>query len=185
MKATARRKMAPKRAPARRAAARPAARGVPPGYHTVTPSLIVRNAAAALDFYARAFGAKERLRMPGPDGTSIMHAELTIGDSVIFVRDEAPAMGARSPHSLGGEAGSLHLYVADVDLAFKRAVAAGAQARMPVRDMFWGDRFGAVVDPFGHEWGLATRVEDLTAAETARRARAFFQRAATAGDGHA
>ena len=114
-----------------------------------------------------------------------MHAEIKVGDSVIFLSDESPDMGSRSPQSLGGTASSLHLYVPDVDAAFRRAVAAGAQVRMPVADMFWGDRFGKVVDPFGHEWGMATHVEDLTPGEVARRAKVFLERRVTAGDGHA
>jgi PhnB protein len=185
MKATARRTAAPTRAPTRRAAARSRARRVPRGYHSVTPSLNARNATAALDVYGLAFGARERRRRAGPDGQSMMQAELTIGDSVIFVSDEAPDRGTRSPHSLGGTASGLHLYGPDVDAAVARAVAAGAQAGMPVRDMFWGDRCGAVVDPFGREWGLTTPVEDLTAAETARGARAVFPPVAAGGDRHA
>jgi uncharacterized glyoxalase superfamily protein PhnB len=112
--------------------------------------------------------------MPGPDGKSIMHAEIKIGDSRIFLSEEFPEMGCRSPESLGGTASSLHLYVEDVDAAFKRAVAAGAQVKMPVADMFWGDRFGKLIDPFGHEWGMATHKEDLTPEEIRERANVFF-----------
>ncbi len=149
-------------------------KAIPEGYHTVTPHLTVRGAAQAIEFYQRAFDAKEQMRMPGPDGTSVMHAELRIGDSIIFLNDEFPESGCRSPLSLGGIAGSLHLYVDDVDAAFRRAVAAGAQVRMPVVDMFWGDRYGKVVDPFGHEWGLGTHTEDLTPEEIRKRGEAFF-----------
>jgi PhnB protein len=149
---------------------------IPRGYHSVTPHLTVRGAAGAIDFYKRAFGARERGRMPGPDGKVIMHAELQIGDSIVFLADEFPDMGCRAPQSLGGATGSLHLYVRDVDRAFQRAVAAGAEVRMPVTDMFWGDRYAKVADPFGHEWGLGTHKEDLSAREISRRAQAFFSR---------
>lgn len=150
------------------------AKAVPDGYHTVTPYLTIRGAAQALDFYKRAFGAEELCRMPGPDGKSIMHAEIKIGDSVIFLSDEFPDMGSRSPQSLGGTTGYLHIYVEDVDAAFKQAVTAGAQVQMPVADMFWGDRFGKLADPFGHEWGLSTHKEDLTPEEIGQRAQAYF-----------
>ena len=154
---------------------------IPEGYRTVTPYLTLRNGDRAIDFYKRAFGAKELMRMPGPDGKSIMHAELKIGDSIVLLSDEAPDMGScRSPESLGGASGSLFLYVKDVDAAFKRAVAAGCQVRMPVTDMFWGDRFGKLADPFGHEWGLATHKEDLTPAQVKKRAQAFYQGGHTA-----
>lgn len=147
---------------------------VPEGFHTITPQLTIRGADRAIEFYRRAFGAAELERMLGPDGQSIMHAELKIGDSIIFLSDEFPGMGCRSPQSLGGTTSSLHLYVEDVDAAFARAVAAGAQVRMPVADMFWGDRYGKIVDPFGHEWGIATRKENLTPDEIGKRADAFF-----------
>lgn len=159
--------------------AKRAKRGVAPiprGYHSLTPQLTVRGAAQAIEFYKRAFGAEELMRMPGPDGRSIMHAELRIDGSIFFLADEFPDMGCRSPLSLGGVAGALHLYVKDVDTAFQRAVAAGAQVKMPVTDMFWGDRYGRVVDPFGHEWGLGTRKEDLTPAEMRRRQQTFFSK---------
>ncbi|HLG43813.1 MAG TPA: VOC family protein [Nitrospirales bacterium] len=149
-------------------------RAVPEGCHTVTPYLTVRGADRAVEFYKRAFGAKEQMRMPGPGGNGIMHAELKIGDSRVFLSDEFPDMGCRSPQSLGGTASSLHLYVKDVDAAFKKAVAAGAQVKMPVADMFWGDRYGKLIDPFGHEWGIATHKEDLTPQEISKRAKAFF-----------
>ena len=148
---------------------------IPDGYHTVTPYLMVRGADRAIEFYKRAFGAEALMRRPGTDGKSIMHAEIKIGDSRIFLSDEFPEMGCRSPQSLGGTASSLHLYVEDVNAAFKRAVSAGAQVKMPVADMFWGDRFGRLIDPFGHEWGMATHKEDLTPAEIGKRAEAFFK----------
>jgi uncharacterized glyoxalase superfamily protein PhnB len=147
---------------------------IPRGYHTVTPHLTVRGAADAIDFYKRAFGARERGRMPGPDGKVIMHAELQIGNSIVFLADEFPDMGCRAPQTLGGTTGTLHIYVRDVDRAYQRAVAAGAEVRMPPADMFWGDRYAKVADPFGHEWGLATHKENLSAREIGRRAQAFF-----------
>ena len=150
------------------------AKGIPKQFHTITPGLIVKGADKAIDFYKKAFGAEEMVRMAGPDGRSIMHAELRIGDSVFFVGDESPEMGARSPKSIGGSPCSLHLYVANVDAAFKRAVDAGAQVRMPVTDMFWGDRYGKVEDPFGHAWGIATPKEELTEDEIRQRAQEFF-----------
>ena len=150
-------------------------KAIPGGYYTITPHLSVRGAARAIEFYKRAFGAKELMRMPGPDGKTIMHAELKIGDSIFFLNDEFPDMGCPSPQSLGGTPSALHLYVKDVDAAFNRAVAAGAQVRMPVSDMFWGDRYGKIIDPFGHEWGIGTHKEDLTPEEIRKRGEAFFK----------
>jgi PhnB protein len=145
------------------------AKPVPDGYRTVTPYLTVKGAAEAIDFYKRAFGAQEVERMTGPDGKSVMHAEIRIGDSIVMLADEMPQMGTRSPQTLGGATGSIFLYVPDVDSAFKRALDAGARATMPPADMFWGDRFGKLTDPFGHEWGLATHREDLTPEEVRQR----------------
>jgi PhnB protein len=145
------------------------------GYHSVTPYLTVADGTKALDFYTRAFGAHVTERMPGPGG-KLIHAEFWIGDSVVMLSDEFPQGGTRSPQSLGGASGSLFLYVPDVDAAFKRAVDAGCQATMPPADMFWGDRFGRLVDPFGHHWGLATHKEDLTPAEIGKRAQAAVAR---------
>lgn len=146
---------------------------IPPGFHTVTPSLIVRNGAQAIDFYKKALGAEEIMRMEGPDG-KIGHAEIKIGDSIVFITDESQAMGTKSPQTLGGTASNLYLYIEDVDSAFKRAVDAGGKATMPVTDMFWGDRFGQFVDPYGHTWGLSTHVEDVSEEETERRAADFY-----------
>lgn len=145
---------------------------VPEGYHTATPYLVVRGAAKAIEFYTQAFGATELLRMPGPDGR-IAHAELKIGDSVIMLTDESPEMGSKSPQTLGGTAGSVFLYLDDVDTTFKRATAAGAKELSAPQDMFWGDRFGKLIDPFGHEWGVATHVEDVTEEEMGKRMAAF------------
>ena len=118
---------------------------------------VLKGAAQAIDFYKRAFGAQEGERMVGPDGQSVMHADIKIGDSMVMLCDEFPQMGNRSPHTLGGTTASIFLYVSDVDSAFKRAVHAGAKAIMPPADMFWGDRFGKLVDPFGHEWAMAKK----------------------------
>jgi PhnB protein len=148
-------------------------RPVPEGFHTLTPYLVIAGASRAIDFYKQAFGAKERFRMPGPDGR-IMHAELQVGDSRLLLCDEMPEMGGRSPQTLKGSPVSLFLYVPDVDATFKQAVAAGAQEKAPVSDMFWGDRWGAVVDPFGHEWQIATHKEDLSPEEMGKRAAAAF-----------
>lgn len=145
----------------------------PAGYHTVTPALIVRGAAKAIEFYKRAFGAEEITRLEGPDG-SVAHAEIRIGDSVIMLGDENPQWGLSSPQRLGGVHGSLHIYVDDADAAFERALRAGATVRAPLEDAFWGDRYGKVTDPFGHEWGLATRVREMTDDEVREAAAAFM-----------
>ncbi len=148
------------------------AKPIPDGYRTVTPYLTVHDAAQALDFYRRAFGTEEIVRMPGPDG-KVMHAELKVGDSIVMLSDEFPGMSScRAPKSLGGTTTMLFLYVPDVDAAFKRAVDAGCKVLMPVADMFWGDRFGKLEDPFGNQWGLATHKEDLTPEEIRQRAEA-------------
>jgi PhnB protein len=147
---------------------------VPEGFHTVTPSLTVRNAAQAIDFYKKALGAEELVRMAMPDG-KIGHAELKIGDSIIFLSDEMPGMGlSKSPQTLGGCTGVLNIYVPDVDATFERAVTAGAKTTMPVADMFWGDRYGTFLDPFGFAWGIGTHVEDVSPAEMDKRAKEAF-----------
>ena len=152
-----------------------ATRLIPETYHTITPHLVVRDAGAAIEFYTRAFGATERSRSLGPDGTSILHAELRIGDSALFLLDESPAWGTKSPLSLGGSPVTIHLYVEDVDAVFDRATKAGAKVTMPVADQFWGDRYGKLVDPFGHHWSIATHLEDLSPQELARRQAAAFK----------
>ena len=144
---------------------------VPEGYHTATPYLIIKGAAAALEFYKKAFGATELLRMPKPDGR-VGHAEIRIGDSIIMLADEFPEIGARSPESYGGSPVTLMLYVEDVDAVFNRAVAAGAKVDRPVANQFYGDRTGGIIDPFGHKWYLATHVEDVSPEELLRRANA-------------
>jgi PhnB protein len=143
---------------------------VPEGHHTITPHLVVKGASEAIEFYKQAFAAEEIRRLPGPDGKSIIHAEIKIGDSRLFLVDEFPDMGCVAPKSSGGSPVAIHLFVEDVDSVFKAALAAGAKERMPVADMFWGDRYGRLVDPFGHEWSVATHKEDLTPEELRRRA---------------
>jgi len=151
-----------------------ATKSIPDGYHSVTPYLITTGAANAIDFYKRAFGATEVMRMPSPDGT-IGHAELKIGDSMIMLADEHPQMGYRSPQSLGGTGVSLMIYLDQVDEVFKRAVAAGAKELQPVKDQFYGDRSGTLQDPFGHVWTIATHVEDVPPEEMRIRAEKFMQ----------
>lgn len=146
-----------------------AVKPVPDGYHTITPYLYVRGGAKAMEFYSKAFGAEELFRMPAPDGKSIGHAEMKIGDSIFMLADECPEMSVRSPQTLGGCGASFLLYVKDVDAAFQRALDAGATVSKPLQDMFWGDRMGQVADPFGHHWSLATHIEDVSPEEVARR----------------
>ena len=146
-------------------------RPIPEGYHTITPYLIVTGAASAIEFYKHAFGAKEVMRIPHPDGR-IGHAELQLGDSRIMLADEFPEMGARSPMSLGGTPVSILLYVEDVDAVATRALAAGAKMLRPVKDQFYGDRTGTLNDPFGHQWTIATHKEDVSADEIRKRAAA-------------
>jgi uncharacterized glyoxalase superfamily protein PhnB len=141
---------------------------IPEGTHTVTPHLVIKGAAAAIDFYAKAFGAREHYRMSGPDGR-IGHAEIQIGDSLIYLADEFPQMGQRSPKAYGGSAVNIHLYVPDCDASYAQALAAGAKVRAPLMDMFWGDRYGQVEDPFGHRWSIATHKEDVSPEEMAKR----------------
>ena len=137
---------------------------IPKGYHTITPFMTVRDAARAIEFYKQAFGAKEKGVMKGPDG-KVMHAELVIGDSIIMLADEFPEFGSLSPQSIGGSGTGLHIYIEDVDSAFDRAVKAGATVEMPVADMFWGDRYGKLRDPFGHKWSIGTHKADLSVEE--------------------
>jgi PhnB protein len=151
-------------------------KAIPEGYHTVTPYLTVQGAAQAIDFYKRAFGAKEVMRMDGPQG-KVVHAEITIGDSRIMMSDEMSPT-CRSPQSLGGTTSSLFLYVEDVDKIFDQAVSAGAKVVMPLAVQPWGDRFGTLTDPFGHVWSLATHVEDVAPAEIDRRMKEMMAKAA-------
>jgi PhnB protein len=144
---------------------------IPDGYHSVTPYLIVKGAAKAIEFYKQAFRATERTRMAQPDGR-IGHAEIQIGDSTIMLADEFPERNIRGPESLGGTPVMIHLYIDDVDTVAKRAVAAGAKEIRPVQNQFYGDRSGMFADPFGHQWNIATHVEDLSAEEIGKRAAA-------------
>ena len=153
------------------------AKSPPAGYHSVTPSIVVRDAAGAIDFYKRAFGAQEVDRMAGPDG-KIMHAEIQIGDSRIMLGEESPQWGTLSPLSTKGIPSSLHIYVDDADAAFDRALRAGAKVRYPLENAFWGDRYGKVTDPYGHEWGLATRVKELTPEQMRKAAEEWMEKAA-------
>ena len=148
-----------------------AVKPIPEGYHTVTPYLAVDDAAEAIEYYKKAFGAKERVRMETPDG-KIGHAELEIGDSLVMLSDAFPQSSTRPPKELGGTSASVFMYVDDVDAVVKQAVDAGATETMEVADQFWGDRFGTISDPFGHSWSIATHVEDLTPEEIAERGKA-------------
>lgn len=151
-----------------------ATKPIPEGYHSITPHLTVRDAAAAMAFYQEAFGAVERFRLTGPDGKSVMHGELQIGNSIFFLGGEFPGMECKSPATLKGTPVELYVYVEDVDAAYRRAVAAGAKAVMPVQEMFWGDRMGSLEDPFGHRWSVATRTRDLSPEEINKAACEFF-----------
>ena len=148
---------------------------IPDGYHAITPYLVISGAAAAIDFYKRAFGATEVLRMPDPSGQKIGHAELKIGDASFMLADEYPDMGHRSPASLGGTPVSMLVYVENVDQVVAQALAAGATELRPVADQFYGDRVGMVADPFGHVWSIATHVEDVPSDELLLRAAAAFE----------
>lgn len=138
---------------------------IPKGYHSITPVLTVSDSRKAIDFYKAALGAEEREICYGPDGKKIMHAEIKIGDSILMINDEFPEMGCKGPKTLGGTPVSLYLYVQNVDEWFARATNAGATVIMPPADMFWGDRFGQLEDPFGHRWSLSTHVADPTPEE--------------------
>ena len=198
----ARRKTAARKAPARRGGrARSASRstgsapsasraakaarapGAPTGMHTVTPQLTLRESARAIDFYKQAFGAQELMRMPTPDGRGIWHAELRIGDSVIYVSDEMPQGPTAAPSSTNKATGVIQLYVPDCDAVFQSAVQAGARASMPLADMFWGDRYGMVVDPFGQVWGIATHVKDLSMEEMRKGAEEFAAKMRSSSSG--
>lgn len=137
---------------------------IPEDMHTVTPHLVCAGASDAIAFYVKAFGAVEAARIPGPDG-KLMHAMVRIGDSAVMLVDENPEWKALGPKAIGGTPVTLHLYVEDADAVFARAVAAGAEAKMPVSEMFWGDRYGVLTDPFGHSWSIATHVRDATPEE--------------------
>ncbi len=151
---------------------------VPAGMHTVTPTMTIAGCVKAIEFYKRALGAEEVDRYMAPDGKSVWHAALRIGDSVVFMSDEFEGMTGPAPGPGRPSPARLWLYVGDCDAAFRRAVDAGAKVKMPLEDMFWGDRCGAVVDPFGYEWTIATRVKELTKEETQRAGEEFARKMA-------
>jgi uncharacterized glyoxalase superfamily protein PhnB len=156
---------------------------IPSGHHTITPHLVIKGAAEAIDFYQRAFGAEELFRMPMPapgGGMKIGHAELKIGDSRLFLADEFPEHGSVGPN--GHSPVSIHLYVTDPDAVFDRAVKAGAKVTMPLADMFWGDRFGKLVDPYGHHWSIACHIEDVTPEQMEQRMAAAFSSKSCSGE---
>jgi PhnB protein len=164
------RKKAPgKKVPAKQAVAKRKMNHIPAGYHTVTPYMSIRNAAGAIDFYKKAFGAKEVMRMPGPEGR-LGHAEISIDGARIMLSDEYPEMQFMGPETRGGTTVHIHVYVKDVDAVAERAAAAGAKVLRPVQDQFYGDRSGSFQDPFGHIWHFATHKEDVSKKEMARRA---------------
>ncbi|MGA7917886.1 MAG: VOC family protein [Candidatus Acidiferrales bacterium] len=151
-------------------------KAIPEGYHSISPLLTCKNAAQAIEFYKKAFNAEEVMRMPSPDG-KISHAELRIGDSIIFLNDEMGPVGT----STGTPRMQLFLYVEDADKTFNSALGAGAKVEMALENQFWGDRYGKLTDPFGHQWGIATHVEDVAPAEISKRAAAFFAKMAAHG----
>jgi PhnB protein len=152
---------------------------IPAGFHSLTPYMVCKDTRKVIEFYKNAFGAKERFLMTGPDGKGVMHAEILIGNSIIMISDENTHEPCKSAETIGGSPVSFYLYVDNVDAAFEKAVKAGASAIMPVQDMFWGDRIGAVKDPFGHNWTLATHTKDLTPEEIEQGAKAAFQMTCT------
>lgn len=156
-------------------------KAIPDGMHTVTPLLICKGAADAIAFYERAFGATELSRLPGPDGR-LMHAMLRIGDSAVMLADEMPERGALGPQSLNGTPVLIHLYVEDADALAARAASAGAKITMPVSEMFWGDRYGQIEDPFGHRWSIGTHVRDVTPAELPQAMRQAMERSMCTAD---
>jgi PhnB protein len=149
---------------------------IPQGMHTVTPNLVLRDCAKAIEFYKRALGAQEVSRMPAPDGKSIWHAELKIGDSFVYLNDEMPGMGRGAPTSDRPAPITMWLYVTDCDAAYRRAIDAGAKSTMQPADMFWGDRCAGVADPYGYFWSFATHQKDLTDAEMRRAGEEFARK---------
>jgi PhnB protein len=172
-------KAAPKRTASKLKARKPAPHakgrlGVPEGFSTLTAHLIVDGAADAMDFYKRAFGAEEIGRAPMPDGKKLMHGLLKVGDSMLMLVDSFPEFSAKGPQALGGSPVTLHFYTTDADSAFERAVSAGCTVMMPLADMFWGDRYGKVKDPFGHEWSIATKIKNMSPEEMEKAQKAAF-----------
>ena len=149
-------------------------KGIPESFHTATPVLVFKDTRKAIRFYEKAFGAKEMFLMPGPDGKSVMHADMTIGDSHFMMSDEHPQMNCTSAETLGNSPVGFYLYFEDADAAYKRAVDAGATSQMPVQDAFWGDRMGNLKDPFGYSWTVATRTRNLTPEQIKQGAEEFF-----------
>jgi len=147
-------------------------KSIPDGYYSLTPYLVIKGAAEAIEFYKKVFGAAEILRMPGPGGR-IMHAEIKIGNSIMMLADENPERGFLSPASRGGNTSSVMFYTDDVDATFRKAIAAGAKQVSAPEDMFWGDRMGNLTDPFGHSWAIATHKEDVSPAEIEKRMKAM------------
>ncbi len=158
-------------------------KAIPDGYHAVTPYLVVRGAAGAIEFYKKAFGAVEHIVMKTPDGGAVMHAELKIGNCIFMLGEEMPNMGTVSPATLGGTASGLMLYVEDADASFQRALDSGATVEQPLMNMFWGDRYGRVKDPFGHAWSIATHIEDVAPEEMDRRMKEWMAKSAAGGEG--
>jgi PhnB protein len=152
-----------------------AVKAIPEGFHTLTPHIIVRNAAEAIEFYKKAFGAEVRDVANSPDG-KIMHAALKVGDSMLMLNDEFPEWGTLSPLSTGGSGVTLHMYLENVDAAFARAISAGCTVKMPLMDQFWGDRYGVVADPYGHKWSLATHVRDVSLDEVEKAQEEAFSK---------
>jgi PhnB protein len=149
------------------------AKAIPEGMHSVSPHLTIEGAAAAIEFYKKAFEARELMRLPAADGKRLLHAAIGIGDSTVLLNDSFPEWsGNKGPKALGGTPVTIHLYVEDCDAVFARAVEAGATVAMPLADMFWGDRYGTLIDPFGHHWAIATHKQDLTPAQIAEAAKA-------------
>jgi PhnB protein len=149
---------------------------IPNGFHSITPYLNIKNCAQAIEFYKKAFDAKEKFRMATPDGKAIAHAEIQIGDSLLMMADEMPQMHNKSPTTLGGTSGGIFLYVEDVDKTFNQAVAEGAKVLDPIKDQFWGDRHGAIEDPFGHVWSISTHIRNVSPEELKKGAEEDFSR---------
>ncbi len=155
---------------------------IPEGFNTLSAYLIVPNAKEAMDFYTKALGAESGTHMPMPGGQGTLHAEMRIGNSTFMLTEENEQWGSKSPKTLGGSPVSMHVYTRNTDALFKRAVEAGCEVQMPPSDMFWGDRYAKVTDPYGHSWGIATHVEDVPDDEMAKRAEAWFASMAAGGD---
>ena len=154
------------------------AKQIPDGFHTVNTMLTVRDGSKMIEFYRQAFGAQEVMRMAGPDGKTLMHAEIRIGDSIVMLGDEQPG-GCRAPISVGAPTSALHVYVPDVDKTFNQAVKAGAKVVMPIADMFWGDRMGTVEDPFGYKWTIAQHVKEVSPEQMKKGQEEFMKQMAT------